>query len=496
MTELLRPLVLTVTLLGPAPASAMTVDEALRRSMTHPSLCEATHRVARADARVVAEEEARPMTLGADAVARHERGPTLAVGGVTTPTTDVVALGADLDKTLAWGTRLEARVEAGYRRSAIPVAPGASQQLELGPGMSVSARVGFEQPLLKGAGTGVGQAELRARHYEVSASKRTRAERRRAVLRDVLNGYYELWYAQEALAIERKALRLARAELSAVREQVEAGTSARAEVTTVVARVAERREAVAAAALVRQQRSIELALRMGVGPQGAARFVATEAPPAPPLMGRRSAKSAIRRSFGRSHELAALEAERKAARERLALAGDTGRPRLDLTGWVQTQGLGYRRADRALSQLGTFGAVSAQVGLRFEAPVSGVRRNAETAAARAEVARLAARTRTVRHQLSSEVRELVARAATARRRLRLSRKTIAAARAELSATRARHREGEVIALDVARAIEALRRAELRQRRWQAQWAMADVALRSHTGERLTGKRLPPVRCDG
>lgn len=492
MTRPLRPLLLTAALLLPASASGMTVDEAIRRSMGHPSLCEAKHRVAQAKARLAAQAEARPVTLGADAVARHERSPTLAVGGVTTPTTDVVALGADLDKTLALGTRIEARVEAGYRRSTIPVAPGASEQLELGPGLSVTARVGFEQPLLQGAGTGVGEAELRARHHDTVAAKRSRAELRREVLREVLIAYYELWYAQEALAIERRALALSQTELSAVRDRVEIGTSPEAEIATAAARVAERREAVAAAELARQQRSIELGLR--VGAEGALHFVATEAPPEPSVMGRRTSKSAVRRSLARSHALASLAAEREAARQRLALASDVGRPRLDLTGWVQTDGLGYRSVEPAFSQLGTFAAVSGQVGLRFEAPVSGGRRDAETAAARAEIASIAAKERALRHQVASEVRTLVAQATTARKRLGLSRQTVAAARKELAAMRARHREGDVIALDVSRAIEALRRAELRHRQWQAQWAIADVSLRSRTGELLTGKPLPPAKC--
>lgn len=496
MTDIFRTALLTATMLLSSSVSGMTVDDALRRSMAHPSLCEAKHRVDRAKARVAAEEDVRPVTLGVDGVARHERSPTLAIGGATTPTTEVVALGADLDKTLVWGTRIEARVEAGYQRTTMPVAPGAREQLELGPGMSVSARVGFEQPLLQGAGADVGEAELRARRREAWASRRTQAQRRRAVLREALIGYYDLWYAQEALAIERKALGLAETELQAVEDRVAAGSSPPAEVATAVARVAERREAVAAAELVRHRGRIELALRLGVAPEGATRFIATEAPPEPPLLGRRSTKSAVRRSLGHSHALAVLSAQREAARERLDLAGDIGRPRLDLTGWVRAQGLGHRRVDRAVSQLGTFGAVSAQLGLRFSAPVSGGRRDAETAAARAEVARLAAEERTLRHQLASEVRELVARAVTARKRLRLARKTIEAAREELSAMRARHREGDVIALDVSRAIEALRRAELRRSRWQAQWAIADVALRSRTGEGLTGKALPAIGCKG
>lgn len=492
MTRPLRPLLMTAALLVPATASGMTVDEAVRRSMAHPSLCEATHRVAHSKARLAAEAEARPLTLGADAVARHDRSPTLAVGGVTTPTTDVVALGADLDKTLAWGTRLEARVEAGYRRSTIPVAPGASEQLELGPGLSVKARVGFEQPLLQGAGTGVGEAELRARHHDAVAAGRTRAEVRREVLLEVLIAYYELWYAQEALVIERRALELSQTELRAVEDRVEVGTSPEAEIATAAARVAERREAVSAAELVRRERSITLGLR--VGAEGLRGLVATEAPPEPSVMGRRTTKSAVRRSLARSHALASLAAERRAARQRLTLADDVGRPRLDLTGWVQTEGLGYRSLEPALSQLGTFGAVSGQVGLRFEAPISGGRRDAETAAARAEVARIAAKERVVRQQVAGEVRALVAQARTARKRLGLSRQTVAAARKELSAMRARHREGEVIALDVSRAIESLRRAELRHRKWQTQWAMADVSLRSHTGELLTGKPLPPAKC--
>ncbi|MCA9624537.1 MAG: TolC family protein, partial [Myxococcales bacterium] len=465
------------------PAVAIDLDTALTTAMGHPLLCGATHREREAAARVRAEDDVRPWTLGADARALHQRIPTLAVGGVTTPTTDTVALGADVGKTFAWGTRVGLRVETRYQRSAIPVAPGASDQLELGPGYGVTARLSVEQPLLRGAGSDLGEAELRARRQERRASRRRGLAQERVILRDVHLGYYELWYAEEALAIERATLALAEAELGAARARVATGAEPASSINAHLTERAERAEAVEAAELLAQQRGLELAWLVGL--DEAAVFSATASPPAPPVMGRRSLKHATRRALAESPALAALDADLHAARERLRLAGENDRPALDLSGWVQSDGLGHQAVGPAFSQLGTFGAVSAQVGLRFEAPVSSSRHDAERSAARAAIDSLVAEQRALRQQIASDVRVLVARAKTSRRRLALARETVEAARADLAAARGRHHAGQAILLEVREAMDALRRAELRRRRLEVDWASADAALRALTGEPLT-----------
>jgi outer membrane protein len=501
-TRLLTPrglaglLAAAAVLLTPATATAQTrsidVDTALRTAMRHPDLCAAAQREHEARARVLAEEDLRPVRFGADVGARHQRVPTLALGGVTTPTTDSVAVGADIDKTFAWGTQVGVRVESRYQRSAIPVAPGASQQLELGPGYGITARLSVAQPLLRGAGSELGEAELRARRSERQASHEQRRQRRRAVLRDTLIAYYELWFAGEQLVIERAASGLADQELQAARARVEVGALAPSFLSTHLTQRAERREVVVAAELALEQRARQLALRMGAMDVGSLR--ASAAPPLPPLMGRRALTHTLERALRSSPALAVLEAERKAGQQRLRLAGEADRTALDLTGWVQGDGLGHRAASPALRQLGSFSAVSAQIGLRVETPVTGSRHDAQRAAARANLAAIAARQAALRQAIETDARLLVQRASSTRRRLTLAGETVDAARAELQATRERHHAGEAIALEVQRAIDALRRAELRLRRLRVDWASADVALREITGGRLTGRRLPTDPC--
>lgn len=497
MNEPIRPFLIAATLvLAPATATAQTrpldTDQALAMAMAHPGLCEASHQSAQAAARVRSEQAVRPLTLGADAGASHQRIPTLAVGGVTTPTTDAVTIGADLDKTFAWGTRVGVRVETRYQRTAIPISPGAQQQLELGPGYGVTARLSLEQPLLRGAGTDVAEAELDARRSEHEAVQNDAEGRRRAVLRDALVGYYELWFAQEALRIERAASDLADEELTAARARIDLGSLAASELSELLTQRAERREAVASAELGLRQRALELGWRLG-SDDGAA-YRAASRPPLPPVMGQRSVDGATRRALRSSPVLAALEAQRKAAAQRMRRAGDSDRPRLDLAGWVQGDGLGHRDASPALEQFGTFAAVSAQIGLRFEAPVTGSRHDAERTAARREVAGIAARLEAQRQQIATDARLLVERAGTAKVRLGLARATVATAREALTATRERHRAGEAIALEIRRAIDAVRRAELRAQRLRVDWAIADTALRALTGEPLTGRRLPAAHC--
>jgi cobalt-zinc-cadmium efflux system outer membrane protein len=282
---------------------------------------------------------------------------------------------------------------------------------------------------------------------------------------------------------------LAERELTAARSRVEAGTLAAADVHVHVTRLAEHDEAVVGAELDAQQRSLELGVLLG----RPGSYLARSAPPEPPLMGRRSADRTARLALARSPSLAALVASRHAARERLQLAGEDDRPALDLAGWVQSDGLGHQRVAPALEQFGAFGAVSAHIGLRFEAPVGG-RYNAERAVARAGLEAADARHEALRQRIETSARTLVQRASAARRRLRLARETVSAARATLDATRERHHAGEAIALEVQQAIDALRRAELRSVRLRVDWAEYDAAIRELTGETL-GPALPS-RCTG
>jgi outer membrane protein TolC len=478
----------------PSPSDGVTLDadDVVAAALTgHPALCAASKDRRRTAALLQAEDDRRPLRLGADVGASHRRVPTLAVGGVTTPTTDTIAFGTDLEQELTWGTRLQARVEGRYQRSAIPIAPGASQQLALGPGYGVTARLSLEQPLLRGAGAELDEAELTARRHDHRAASRDRDDLIRQIRRDARTAYFALWLADEALAIERATERLAQRELAEAEERVTVGALASRETVAQQTRLAERREAVVAASLLRQRRSRELALLMGEPTEGA-RYHASTAPPPPPLMGERSADGVARRAVSQSPALAALDAQLKATRARLRQVGESERPALDLTGSVQADGLGHQGVGPAFEQLGTFGAVSAQIGLRFSAPVTGEQRSARRRAAEAEIDAIADRREALRQQIETTARTLVDRAAAARRSLNLARQTVAAAERELEATRSRQDEGVAIAIEVQRAIEALRRARLRRAELRVRWASADVALRELTGT----SPLPREICGG
>ena len=360
----------------------------------------------------------------------------------------------------------------------------------LGPsspdGYAVAGRASISQPLLRGAGTSVGELELRS--ARVGRSVAERAERRvtSQLVRDVLLAYWELWFAGEAARIDESALELARRQESEAQARVAQGALARTDVLTFSTRVAELEESVVAAGIQRTQRSLELARLMGSGDPAAGELVATAAPPPP---GRTASRADIEAALrGGSVELAELEQQVRLARTRAEIAGDAGRPRLDLEGFVESQGVS-ERVPRAFARAGQMSFITAHVGLVFELPLDDSRKNAERASAILSVRLAEQNLKAARDRIAADAVLVVANEAAAEQRLSLAQRTMALAKQTSDAERARFEFGQSIAIQVQQAEEDLRRAQLRVARARVDLVETQVVV-SHLGGRLLEKYLP------
>lgn len=467
--RIVRIAVLTALLSSAQSARAETlhVDRAVALAARHNPLLHAAYlEKRRARQRILAEEDRYPLRVGADAAGTRRSTPSLSPDGVTTSVTDSVGIGTDLAQPFALGTIVGLRLEGSWL-----------QTDELGPGYGIAARLSVEQPLLRGAGLDVGEAELRARSHEGRAAAHDADRVRSALVHDVLIAYWELWYAEEAMRITKSARELAALEKDEAERRVDEGAAAAADVHSFTRRVAELDEALVDANLERRRRSLALSLLFG---RADGDLQPTSAPPSPS----RHRGSIARAARAHSPELRTLDARIRAARERLHLAGETERPALDFEGWVQAEGLGHGAVRPAFTQFGNMSAVSAHAGLRFEVPVTGSRRAAERAGERLAIEADIARRQALRQQIDHTAHELGARAASARKRAELVTETVNAARAELEAARSRFAAGTAVPLEVHQAADALRRAELRAAR-----ARIDVLATSIAVDHLTGALL-------
>jgi outer membrane protein TolC len=172
------------------------------------------------------------------------------------------------------------------------------------------------------------------------------------------------------------------------------------------------------------------------------------------------------------------------AAARARVAGEAARARLDLTGFLQTQGLGNKQVPPALEQFGTFGAESAQIGMTYQLPLDGSRYRAQRAGAKLATQLEKARREVARQRITLEVRSRVLQAQTAAGRVRLAQRTLRAVNAQLRAAQDRYHAGDGIALEVQQALEQQRRGQLRLARARVDRVTAQLAL-----DHLTGRLL-------
>ncbi len=468
----------------PPLPQTLSVRAAVHLAADHnPTLRAALLDIDGAESLVSAAEDQYPLMLQLDAGATHLRTPRLAAPSVVTATSDSVVLGSELTKAFPWGTNIGFRVEGTWFESRTQLFPNSPQQVETGPGYSLSARLTLLQPILRGAGTDVGEAEVRLAHIDRTRAVKVKDRVASELLRDLLTSYWELWYADEAVRIDTAARALAEDERQQQAARIETGAAPPVEIYPFETRVAELDEALLASETERERRALEVGVRLGTpGPRARALRPDQKAPPTPTPLAKED--ELVQAALAAAPELAELDAQLAQAEEQQKTAGESERHRLDLTGWMQIEGLGNQQVPPALEQFATLGAFSAQVGLVYQFPLTGSRYSKQQAAARKAFDAASARREALEQRIESDVLTLVNRANAATQRARLAERTVDNATKQRTAAKERFELGDGLAIEIQRAEDTLQRAKLRHARAQVDWILAVVAL-----EHLTGKLL-------
>jgi outer membrane protein len=399
---------------------------------------------------------------------------------VDVSTSDSVDVGAGVSQTLPAGTSVAVSVTGQRSLRHTPIAPAG--ELRSGPAYGVSAELDVVQPLLRGAGTDVGLAELRSAQRDVTTSRLAARQTASDLLAQLLSSYWELWYADRALAIDQAARDLSRVQEKEAGERVATGALAPIEQLSFTTDLAQLEEAVVAAATEREQRAIALGQLLGV-PATGEDLLPSEDPaldtgtPVDPAKTLAEAERA-------SYEIQRLKVEIAQGKDQAAIAGDSLRPRLDLSASVRADGLGNRQVAPAFDQIGGLRAVSAGVGLTFEMPLSDARRQAQQADALLSVHISEQRLASFRQELRAELLSSIAARSAADQRLSLAERTAELAERQAQAERERLATGSSIAIEVQQADNALRQARLRVERARVDLVLADLRLRQLRGALL------------
>jgi outer membrane protein TolC len=431
-----------------------------------------------------------PQLTRGSSVPNLSGGTTMIPPGVLTTIQQRVDTGAELRKQLVFGTQLSLRVASYWLKSqssnpyvgAAGVGGSFIQGGTLGPGWGVLTKLQLTQPLLRGRGREVGEAELRAALAQRTTAQEARDRVASELLRDVLTAYWELWYADRNLQIEQQALAVAERQRDEAQARVSSGTLPAADVLSFETGVAQRQEALLTARTDRVQREHELRRLLGMVENPKAMSVLAEDARIPEPM---AVADAEREALAGSRHLRELRSRLELARIQARTADDPLRSRLDFDSYVQVQGLGNQDRSDALQQYAGFEAVSAFVGLTYEAPLDTRARRAAAAKARLAVEGAEAELAQARDQELSDLRIALERQAAERERLALVEGTVAIAERQLQAEEARYATGTSTSLAVLEAEDAVRSARLRVARSHADLLEISLSLEHATGRLLS-----------
>lgn len=451
----------------------------------NPELKAATLGVEQATQNVLAEEGRYPYLFQAEAGYTTREIPRLAADdSVSSSLARSYSVGAALRRLFPTGTVGELRVQ-GERFERDAVGAGVSGGRSLGEGYGVTARASLTQPLLRGAGTRVGEAELRAARVSRTLSESAETRMVSGLIRDVLITYWELWFATRSVEIERAALGLAERQHRAAEQQARLGALAVADLHTFATRVAEIEEAIAVAENQRHQWALELGRLFGRLDDShrlaAASTPAPSATPASPAQ----VETALRAG---SVELAELETQARLARTRAQIAGENARPRLDLESFVESQGVSSA-VPLAAQRAGQMSWMTAYVGVAMELPLDDTRQRAEKSSALLAVQIADQNLEAARARIAAQAKQAVASEHVARERLSLAERTLTTAMQAYDAERTRFELGETFPMQVLVAEDNLRRARLRVARAKVDVVQAEADLR-HLSGRLVEQYRP------
>jgi len=467
---------------GGAPlfVEADAVSTALRHNTT---LRTALLQLSRARMSERSLEHRDDLLFTADAGFTHSENPILVSDGVLTSLSDNAQAGVGLRKHLPWGTDLSLRLGSSVQHSNTDAifAGATGMSRSLGPGYGLSARLTLAQPLMRGFGREVNDAALAGARADRTSAERARDRVASEQLRDVLTAYWNLWVADAALRIQEQSYELARRQRDQALARVRTGSLAGAASLAFETRLAVRAEDVLAARTELDRRRAELRQRLGLS---ARERIAERLQDDPPLP-QPPPPDAQERALSASTPVREREAAIAAAELQARTAADPLRPRLDLEAYVQADGLGNQDVGAAAERLGTLGAVSAHVGVTYEMPFTGVRRQSEAARAALAVEVARSQLQELQQSLSAQVETALSQLSAGRERLLLAQQTEAIASNQLTAEQARLSAGASTELQVAQAEDDLRAARLRITRAKADLRVTAIGLQYLTGSLLT-----------
>lgn len=467
-----------------ARAEIVTADAAVKRAAAkNPSLRATLHDLAAAGYAVEAEEEVLTPTLFLGVDGAYNERFSGSSRGVTRNEDQGINGRTGVRATTGVGTSIEVGVEngVGWRTSNINVAT--TDSVTVGPNYSADLYANVRQPLLRGAGEDGVLAPVRQARASRTNAEHQRDQAASELVRGVLSAYWELWYAERAVSVQKAALALAEKQHENAKASAELlGSTAAVEVLRFAMEVASVRESLAGAKATRASRAVQLGQLLSRTPIQSLKLEA--AADAPRTVGLPPLDKLLAEARASSPELLGLEAQVESSREAVTGTRDANQPQLDLLIGVSMGGLWTSTTLATLALPGDRPAFTAMLGFELELPLGPGVGSPRAARARAELQAAQARYQARAEAIDAEIAGFAIDVENSANNVTLTTNTATIANQLAEAERQRFTLGTTTPEEVVRAQQTHREAELRRLRAIVDHVIAQLALEHRTARLL------------
>jgi len=398
------------------------------------------------------------------------------VSGVAAGSTRRFDIGAEITKPLSTGGRIGARAFTSYAKN--DVDGTLFDRKFWSDGISVT----FSQPLLRGRGSDMFDANERRAHLSRDASVLARRQAALDTVQAIVSAYWDLVLAQRQVAITEASLALARERLRITQIGAQGGKIANAEIPAVEQIIATREEEVLGGELAVVDRSIALrrTVNMQIAPGDLALRVDGELEASDrgwtlgPL---------LEKAYTASPQLAQLEKQAANATIEIEVTENGVLPQLDFdfafgpTGVDETVG-------GAAKNLVKFGSLQATGSLTFTQTLDRHDVRGRSKEIRLSREKLKVNAIDIRSQIAQALARAVAQIELAKRRVALSQRALDLATENIRIETDRFNLGKSTNFDVLNRLEEQRQAELRKAQALIDWHKAETVVWALTGELL------------
>ncbi len=352
--------------------------------------------------------------------------------------------------------------------------------------VNTTAKLTLKQPLVRGFGPGIALADETRADFTYAAETLKSQLAAEDMIREVVNGYWELAYAYYELETRNQSLALAEAQEKVTKDELRAGQTSMIQLNAVIYEIAVRKSAVLTAQLTLEQKSLEVRRKAGLG---LGRRETVIRPGEAFEIGNEEwdIEEILAKSRKGNRRLAAIALQKKAADVDVKVAKDATLPSVDLSVSGALIG-GGDTTGQSFSALSGIEGYEVMAGLSVQFELSGAAKS-NYDAAQARRRRLNVDRADAERQLDAEVVTATKMVTSSRARILLADKATSVAEDNVKAERASFAAGKSTNFEVLDRQTKLIDSQLRRGRAVADYHQAVAQLQFLSGVILEQYRV-------